>query len=179
MHDAGDSSDSDQDMPAASTPSTASSDTAFAGSTDDDDDDDDDDITCIKCGRGDHADRMLLCDGNGGTCNVGCHTFCCHPPLIDVPEDDWYCESCVGDNAPLLDMASPGADVAAPATTHTSTAAEDQQQSDDEEAAAVVTYAAAGPSWRTSRPSRSTAARHRRMWKQVIQFRPHFRKYLM
>eukprot|EP00899_Mesostigma_viride_P009889 jgi/Mesvir1/18901/Mv18898-RA.1 len=48
------------------------------------------DIKCQKCGRGDHEDVMLLCDG----CNRGFHTYCLVPRLASVPADDWFCREC-------------------------------------------------------------------------------------
>ena len=33
---------------------------------------------------------MLLCDG----CQKGWHTYCLHPPLESVPEEDWLCDEC-------------------------------------------------------------------------------------
>merc|ERR1719319_1608884 len=33
---------------------------------------------------------MLLCDG----CDNGYHTFCCSPPIEEIPEGDWFCIKC-------------------------------------------------------------------------------------
>ena len=33
---------------------------------------------------------MLLCDG----CDHGFHTDCLDPPMVDIPEGDWFCPSC-------------------------------------------------------------------------------------
>lgn len=34
--------------------------------------------------------QIILCD----ECNNGFHMTCLSPPLMDVPEEDWYCPSC-------------------------------------------------------------------------------------
>mmetsp|Transcript_19168 Transcript_19168/g.32220 ORF Transcript_19168/g.32220 Transcript_19168/m.32220 type:complete len:107 (+) Transcript_19168:46-366(+) len=34
---------------------------------------------------------MLLCDG----CDHGWHTYCSIPPLVAVPEGEWFCGECV------------------------------------------------------------------------------------
>ncbi|KAK0146482.1 Bromodomain adjacent to zinc finger domain protein 2B [Merluccius polli] len=46
---------------------------------------------CQLCGRGDHEDRLLLCDG----CDQGCHTYCLRPRISSVPEGDWFCPACL------------------------------------------------------------------------------------
>lgn len=48
------------------------------------------DQTCTVCGRDDHDELMLVCDG----CGKLCHTYCLKPPLTDVPEGDWFCSEC-------------------------------------------------------------------------------------
>lgn len=53
-----------------------------------------DDIACGVCGRVDHEEQMVLCDGQGGTCEVAVHTHCMMPPLDRVPEGDWFCSIC-------------------------------------------------------------------------------------
>lgn len=69
---------------------------ALSTESDDNDDDEDDEILqnlkCECCGRGDDADKMLLCDGEG--CNKGYHIYCIFPPLDEIPEDDWFCDQC-------------------------------------------------------------------------------------
>jgi hypothetical protein len=49
-------------------------------------------LTCNICREttGEDDDQLMLCDG----CNMGFHTYCLSPPLEEVPEDDWYCDSC-------------------------------------------------------------------------------------
>lgn len=34
--------------------------------------------------------NMLLCEG----CDAACHTFCCDPPLDEIPKGDWWCPDC-------------------------------------------------------------------------------------
>jgi hypothetical protein len=50
---------------------------------------------CEMCGGGDCEERILLCDA----CDAGCHTWCCAPPLRAVPEGDWFCPACDGEDA--------------------------------------------------------------------------------
>jgi transposase InsO family protein len=45
---------------------------------------------CTLCGDHRRANRLLMCDG----CNLGYHTFCLTPPLIDIPEGIWICPTC-------------------------------------------------------------------------------------
>lgn len=45
---------------------------------------------CEVCSSRDDEDSMLLCDG----CDNGYHTFCCTPPIEEVPEGDWFCCNC-------------------------------------------------------------------------------------
>ena len=53
---------------------------------------------CEVC-RGAHAlDQILLCDG----CNAEYHMFCLDPPLLAVPETDWFCPKCTA--KPSRDM---------------------------------------------------------------------------
>jgi hypothetical protein len=53
-----------------------------------------DDVPCRKCGSRGGAKRMLLCDGEGGTCTAAYHTYCLTPPLLSLPKGDWFCPSC-------------------------------------------------------------------------------------
>lgn len=45
---------------------------------------------CEECGRGDGADKMLLCD----TCDKGYHMYCLCPIVVKVPAGKWFCDSC-------------------------------------------------------------------------------------
>ncbi|NXG61496.1 PHRF1 protein, partial [Hemiprocne comata] len=53
-------------------------------------DGEDDPTFCEVCGRSDHEDRLLLCDG----CDAGYHMECLNPPLSEVPVDEWFCPAC-------------------------------------------------------------------------------------
>jgi hypothetical protein len=55
---------------------------------------------------------MLLCDD----CDAGWHTFCLDPPLAAVPDEDWYCPSCVQRGlvrGTVVQVAVPGAGASA------------------------------------------------------------------
>jgi len=56
-------------------------------------DDIEDDFVCSVCGSGHDEDLLLLCDG----CNGARHTYCCSPPLLQVPEGDFICPDCNSD----------------------------------------------------------------------------------
>lgn len=47
--------------------------------------------TCQVCRKGDDDEYLLLCDG----CDRGCHMFCLRPKVMQVPEGDWFCPTCV------------------------------------------------------------------------------------
>jgi uncharacterized C2H2 Zn-finger protein len=49
-----------------------------------------DDVACVVCKSADDANYMLLCD----RCDDGYHTYCLNPPLLQIPEGDWYCLKC-------------------------------------------------------------------------------------
>lgn len=57
-------------------------------------DEDYSDSCCEKCGSGDNADKLLLCDN----CDMGFHLFCLNPLLPSVPQGSWFCPSCVYTN---------------------------------------------------------------------------------
>uniref|UniRef100_A0A672TBG5 Bromodomain adjacent to zinc finger domain protein 2A n=1 Tax=Sinocyclocheilus grahami TaxID=75366 RepID=A0A672TBG5_SINGR len=48
-------------------------------------------VTCLICRKGDDDEYLLLCDG----CDRGCHMFCLRPKVMQVPEGDWFCPTCV------------------------------------------------------------------------------------
>ncbi|XP_073314322.1 BRCT domain-containing protein At4g02110 isoform X1 [Primulina huaijiensis] len=54
------------------------------------------DVACQVCGSGDRGEEMLICGDESGTfgCGVGAHMDCLDPPLVEVPEEDWFCLSC-------------------------------------------------------------------------------------
>lgn len=49
-----------------------------------------DDKPCGRCGQKDHPEWILLCD----KCDSGYHTACLNPPLMIVPDGNWYCPPC-------------------------------------------------------------------------------------
>ena len=48
------------------------------------------DASCQKCGQSDHPEWILLCD----RCDIGWHASCLKPPLMVIPEGDWFCPPC-------------------------------------------------------------------------------------
>jgi hypothetical protein len=42
---------------------------------------------CMYCGE---TGELIICDG----CNQSCHLTCLDPPLMDIPDGDWYCPEC-------------------------------------------------------------------------------------
>lgn len=50
-----------------------------------------DDSICVVCQSPDDEANMVLCDNN--KCNNGQHLQCMTPPLTNVPENDWYCNT--------------------------------------------------------------------------------------
>ncbi|XP_010934477.1 histone-lysine N-methyltransferase ATXR6 [Elaeis guineensis] len=53
-------------------------------------------LQCEKCGSGDRADELLLCD----KCDRGFHLFCLRPILACVPQGLWFCPSCSSHKKP-------------------------------------------------------------------------------
>ncbi|XP_041482370.1 remodeling and spacing factor 1-like isoform X2 [Lytechinus variegatus] len=49
-----------------------------------------DDTPCCKCGLYNHPRWILLCD----KCDSGFHTACLRPPLMAIPDGNWYCPKC-------------------------------------------------------------------------------------
>lgn len=47
-------------------------------------------MSCQKCHNSDQPEWILLCD----TCNQGWHASCLRPPLMVIPDGDWYCPPC-------------------------------------------------------------------------------------
>jgi hypothetical protein len=58
---------------------------------------------CEVCGGSDREDLILLCDGKN--CNLEFHTFCLRPPIVEIPEGDWFCPLCsdTGTNTDLIE----------------------------------------------------------------------------
>eukprot|EP00732_Lithocolla_globosa_P002604 Lithocolla_globosa_v1_NODE_1758_length_2360_cov_4.501518.p1 type:complete len:217 gc:universal NODE_1758_length_2360_cov_4.501518:797-1447(+) len=50
-------------------------------------------FVCSICEQGNNEESLLLCDNS--PCNKAAHLFCLNPPLLEVPEDDWFC-GCTG-----------------------------------------------------------------------------------
>lgn len=49
-----------------------------------------DDLSCQKCRTAEQPEWILLCD----KCDEGWHAACLRPPLLSIPEGDWYCPPC-------------------------------------------------------------------------------------
>ncbi|KAM4794753.1 remodeling and spacing factor 1 [Rhinophrynus dorsalis] len=49
-----------------------------------------DDEPCKKCGLPNHPELILLCD----SCDSGYHTACLRPPLMLIPDGEWFCPPC-------------------------------------------------------------------------------------
>ncbi|XP_018425190.1 PREDICTED: remodeling and spacing factor 1 [Nanorana parkeri] len=49
-----------------------------------------DDEPCKKCGLPNHPELILLCD----SCDSGYHTACLRPPLLLIPDGEWFCPPC-------------------------------------------------------------------------------------
>ena len=47
-------------------------------------------IVCARCGEGDDASKMILCDA----CDSGTHIYCLRPKLSQVPRGRWFCPTC-------------------------------------------------------------------------------------
>ncbi|XP_052313473.1 remodeling and spacing factor 1-like [Oncorhynchus keta] len=62
--------------------------------SDDSDTSDDDlppnDDPCKHCGLPNHPELILLCD----SCDSGYHTACLRPPLMIIPDGEWFCPPC-------------------------------------------------------------------------------------
>ncbi|XP_053312684.1 remodeling and spacing factor 1 [Spea bombifrons] len=49
-----------------------------------------DDEPCKKCSLPNHPELILLCD----SCDSGYHTACLRPPLMLIPDGEWFCPPC-------------------------------------------------------------------------------------
>lgn len=47
-------------------------------------------IRCRKCRKKGGDEYLLLCD----RCDNGYHTYCLDPPLLEIPDADWFCNYC-------------------------------------------------------------------------------------
>ncbi|XP_077447655.1 remodeling and spacing factor 1 [Stigmatopora argus] len=61
-----------------------------ASSDDDDDQLPPNDDPCKRCGLPNHPELILLCDW----CDSGYHTACLRPPLMIIPDGEWFCPPC-------------------------------------------------------------------------------------
>jgi len=50
------------------------------------------DTLCEVCGRGDDEEKLMLCDGNNGSCSGAAHYYCVG--LRELPDGDWFCPTC-------------------------------------------------------------------------------------
>lgn len=50
------------------------------------------DAPCELCGKVGDDDKAILCEG----CDGAFHIFCLNPPLVAIPEGDWFCSTCEG-----------------------------------------------------------------------------------
>ncbi|KAG8366145.1 hypothetical protein BUALT_Bualt17G0045500 [Buddleja alternifolia] len=58
---------------------------------------------CKVCGMDKDDDNVLLCD----KCDSEYHRYCLNPPLLRIPEGNWYCPSCVaGQSISFLSVAN-------------------------------------------------------------------------
>ena len=48
------------------------------------------DYPCQACGFPDDGENIIRCDG----CDKGWHLYCLDPPLLSVPQGDWFCDQC-------------------------------------------------------------------------------------
>uniref|UniRef100_A0A7S1BED1 Uncharacterized protein n=1 Tax=Corethron hystrix TaxID=216773 RepID=A0A7S1BED1_9STRA len=48
---------------------------------------------CEICNMGKDDHRMLICD----SCNLGYHMYCVRPVIVNIPNGDWLCPRCSGD----------------------------------------------------------------------------------
>ncbi|TPX31524.1 hypothetical protein SmJEL517_g05170 [Synchytrium microbalum] len=45
---------------------------------------------CTECAEVGDEDKLLFCD----TCDKPYHTYCCKPPMNELPHGSWYCQEC-------------------------------------------------------------------------------------
>jgi len=65
------------------------------------DEDETNDVKCSICNGGENEDKLILCDG----CDDGnSHIYCLIPPLDNIPEGEWYCPTCSGDNSQKIQL---------------------------------------------------------------------------
>ena len=59
-------------------------------------------ITCGVCGSGDDDESILLCDG----CDRAYHMRCLDPPVVAVPDGDWFCAGCTSAPAEVIELST-------------------------------------------------------------------------
>lgn len=59
--------------------------------------------SCLVCQSKNDEDKIVYCN----YCDRGYHTFCCDPPLKNIPEDNWYCNLCSSMPSPPSSLPSP------------------------------------------------------------------------
>ena len=60
-------------------------------------------VVCEVCGTDENAGTLLICD----ICVQGYHTYCLHPPLDELPADEfWLCPACTKEGYTAEDAAS-------------------------------------------------------------------------
>jgi hypothetical protein len=99
-----------------------------------------DDMVCSVCGSGHDEELLLLCDA----CNGARHTYCCSPPLLQVPEGDFICPDCsleVQGKEPIGAVHAKVADVPAKPDIKTATAIQESAFPRGISASAVTTAA--------------------------------------
>lgn len=57
----------------------------------DNDEDDRSHTLCQKCQDGGDEAQMLLCE----ICPAACHIYCLVPMLTQVPDEEWFCDTCL------------------------------------------------------------------------------------
>ena len=62
-------------------------------------------IVCVECGRDEHQNLLLLCDGCD---DAAYHTYCLYPPTRAVPAGQWYCGNCIGSDVSDSDSTTDG-----------------------------------------------------------------------
>jgi hypothetical protein len=55
---------------------------------------------CVVCGTPDDEQLFMFCD----SCNTGWHTYCCTPPLSEVPDGHFLCERCKAAGVSVADL---------------------------------------------------------------------------
>ncbi|XP_055804881.1 uncharacterized protein LOC129873739 [Solanum dulcamara] len=59
-------------------------------------------ISCKACDCSEATVNMLLCDN----CDDAYHLSCCNPCITEVPQDEWFCQTCLIKKQQLLEKSS-------------------------------------------------------------------------